>query len=188
MGIDGSGWEWVGSLFSKVQKSYRTHRNARFYKTNCFSLVPTTNVILCSMLLPGPVFISTESISQYLNYVGLLHREMGFPNPLTDNWVLSSVLTGIRRILGTPPMPRLIRIQSRLNLNSSRHASFWAICLTAFFGLFRKSHLLPVSVSAFDPKRQFIRSDFVFKDCLRTVLCIFMCAGAKLFSLVSALY
>ena len=118
-------------------------------------------------------FLLPQSISQYLNYVGLLHREMGFPNPLTDNWVLSSVLTGIHRILGTPPMPRLPmtvnilrRIRSRLNLNSSRHASFWAICLTAFFGLFRKSHLLPVSVSAFDPKRQFLRSDFVFKDCV----------------------
>ena len=127
---------------------------------------PTMGTLLARFLLP-------QSISQYLNYVGLLHREMGFQNPLTDNWVLSSVLTGIRRILGTPPMPRLPmtvnilrRIRSRLNRNSSRHASFWAICLTAFFGLFRKSHLLPVSVSAFDPKRQFLRSDFVFKDCV----------------------
>ena len=115
-------------------------------------------------------FLSPSSICQYLNYVGLLHREMGFLTPLADNWVLSSVLKGIRRILGTPPMPRLpitvnilIGIRSRLNLNSSRHASFWAVCLTAFFGLFRKCHLLPVSASAFDPKRQFIRSDFIFK-------------------------
>ena len=41
--------------------------------------------------------------------------------------------------------------------------SIHASCLTAFFRLFRKCHVLPVSASAFDPKRQFIRSDFIFK-------------------------
>ena len=56
----------------------------------------------------------------------------------------------------------LLGIYSRLNLNCSRHASFWAICLVSFFGLFRKAHLLPVSTTAFNPKQQFTRSDFWF--------------------------
>ena len=66
---------------------------------------------------------------------------MGFSNPLTDNWVVSSLLTGMRRVFGVPVQSRLpitvqllMRIRTRLNLNSSRHASFWAICLTAFLG------------------------------------------------------
>ena len=63
--------------------------------------------------------------------------------------------------------------------------SIRASCLTAFFGLFRKCHLLPVSASAFDPKSQFIRSDFIFKD---NVIYIFMCGGVKLYSLVSTPY
>ena len=108
-------------------------------------------------------------MSLYINFVGLLHKEYGIPNPLSDNWVLTSVIKGIRRTLGVPPSPRLpitvpllFRIRSRLNLNCSKHASFWAICLVAFFGLFRKSHLLPESEAKFDPRKMFTRSDFSF--------------------------
>ena len=113
-------------------------------------------------------FLLPQSVCQYLNVVGLLHRDMGLPNPLLDNWTLSAVLKGIKRVLGVPPVPRLpitpdilLRIRSRLNLNCSRHASFWAICLVSFFGMFRKSHLLPISPAQFDPVRQFTRADFV---------------------------
>lgn len=116
-------------------------------------------------------FLLPQSVCQYINFVGLLHREMGYANPLKDNWILSSVLKGIRRTFGVPPTPRLpltpdilIRIRSRLNLNFSMHASFWAICLVAFFGLFRKSHLLPESGPKFSPARQFTRSDFCYSE------------------------
>ena len=61
---------------------------------------------------------------------------------------------------GSPSPPILLLIRSRLNLNNSFHASFWDICLTAFFGLFRKSHLLPDSATAFNPKRCLTRADF----------------------------
>ena len=107
------------------------------------------------------------SVCQYLNFVGLLHKELGLPNPLLDNWFLSSVLKGIKRIHGVPPTPRepmtirlLFQIRGRLNLNNSHHASFWAICLTSFFGLFRKAHLLPISSKSFSPVTQFTRNDF----------------------------
>ena len=45
----------------------------------------------------------------------------------------------------------LLGIKSKLNARHSFDASFWAICLTAFYGLFRKSHLLPLSNRTFDP-------------------------------------
>ena len=49
-----------------------------------------------------------------------------------------------------------------LNINNTYDASFWAICLVAFFGFFCKSHLLPVSGKLFDPNKQFSRSSFLF--------------------------
>ena len=114
-------------------------------------------------------FLLPQSVSVYVSFVGLYHKELGLPNPLTDNWTLSTVLRGIKRTLGAPPQPRLpmttdilVRIHGFLNLMDSKHASFWAICLVSFFGLFRKSHLLPASVSEFSPLTFLTRSDFSF--------------------------
>jgi len=151
-----------------TQASYRTHRKC--YLSFCqmlnLPLVPASTNILCLYSAYLARFLVPQSVCLYLNFVGLLHREYGFPNPLLDNFVLKSVLNGMRRLKGSPPKPMLpitphilLLIRRQLNLSNSFHASFWAICLTAFFGLFRKSHLLPVS--KFDPLQQFTRADFI---------------------------
>ena len=49
----------------------------------------------------------------------------------------------------------LLQHHDRLNLESSIEASFWAICLVAFYDMFRKSH--PTS---FDPRKQLTKADF----------------------------
>lgn len=156
-----------------TKSSYRTHYATyrKFCDLMSMSLVPASNSFLCLYAAYLARFLLPQSVCQYINFVGLLHREMGFPNPLSHNWILSTVLKGIKRTLGKPPQPKLpilpdllICMRSRLNLNCSRHASFWAICLVAFFGLFRKAHLLPHSDASFDPKRQFTRSDFVYSS------------------------
>ena len=54
----------------------------------------------------------------------------------------------------------LLQLHGRLKLTSSADASFWAICLVAFYGMFRKSHLLPVSPALFDPRKQLTKADF----------------------------
>ena len=54
----------------------------------------------------------------------------------------------------------LLQLHNRLNLESSIEASFWAICLVAFYGMFRKSHLLPMSPTSFDPRKQLTKADF----------------------------
>ena len=152
-----------------TKRTYRTHQRAytKFCELMKVPLVPASSTLLCMYAAYLARFLLPRSVCLYLNFVGLLHKEFGFINPLSDNWALSTVLTGIKRVLGTPPKPRLpisidlLRgIRSRLNLNSSRHASFWAICLVSFFGLFRKSHLLPVSAHTFNPKQLFTRADF----------------------------
>jgi len=113
--------------------------------------------------------LKPSSIRCYLNIIGLLHKEFGLPNPLQQNWQLSSLLTGIKRTLGSPPrqtlpitIDLLQKLYTLLNLNSSMDASFWAICLVAFFGMFRKSHLLPSSETSFDPTKQLTKADFAF--------------------------
>ena len=44
----------------------------------------------------------------------------------------------------------LLQLHDRLDLGNSADASLWAICLVAFYRMFRKSHLLPVLASSFD--------------------------------------
>lgn len=152
-----------------TKRSYRTHQKTyhKFCGILRVPVVPASTSTLCLYAAYLARFLLPQSVCNYLNYVGLLHREFGLHNPLSDNWVVTSVMRGIKRTLGVPPKPRLpitipllYRIRSRLNLACSKHASFWAICLVSFFGLFRKAHLLPDSMQVFDPKRMFTRADF----------------------------
>ena len=54
----------------------------------------------------------------------------------------------------------LSQLHDRLNLANSTDASFWATCLVAFYGMFRKSHLLPMAPHLFDPRKQLTKADF----------------------------
>ena len=129
---------------------------------------PISSDMLCLYVAYLARSLKASSVPLYLNFVSLFHKELGLPNPITGNWLISSTLTGLRRLQGTPPVPKLpvtttmlVSIRARLNLTLSLHASFWAICLTAFFGLFRKSHLLPVSSSKYTVTIHFCKADFI---------------------------
>jgi len=106
------------------------------------------------------------SIPKYLNILRILHRELGFPNPLDDNWFLNTVLKGIKRDKGSvvkrklPITPAiLLGIRSQLHLQEPKDILFWAVCLVAFFGLFRKSNLLPATCHGFSTLKQLTRGD-----------------------------
>ena len=78
-------------------------------------------------------------------------------------------MVGIKHVKGgdlsqkLPITPHILfGIYNKLNLHHSFDATFWAICLTAFYGLFRKSHLLPMSQAQFEPSKQFTFQDFSF--------------------------
>ena len=133
------------------------------------SSVPATSSTICLYAAFLARSLKFSSIKQYLSIIGLLYKEFGLPNLLLDNWHLSSLLTGIKQVMGNAPLQKLpitldiLRsIFGQLNLNCSVDASFWAICLVAFFGMFRKSHLLTMSSGSFDPVRQFTKADFRF--------------------------
>jgi len=163
-------WRYQQCMFStSTKKAYMTHQSTYFKFCSLINCepVPAPTKQLCMYSAYLARFLLPQSIYCYLNYISLLHKASGFPNPLSDNWTLTSVLKGIRRVYGVPPRPRLpmttailLKLRSCLNLNCSLHASFWATCLVSFYGLFRKSHLLPDSARLFDSSKQFTRQDF----------------------------
>ena len=60
----------------------------------------------------------------------------------------------------TPITPVLLRkILARLDVSVSLDATVWAVCLTIFYGLLRKSNALPDN---FDPKKHLRRRDIHF--------------------------
>lgn len=110
-----------------------------------------------------------SSIRQYLNIVRLLHLEAGLPNPLENNWYVSSILKGVKRVKGDTAAQKLPitvdilkGILTKLNLFDGFDRSFWAACLVAFFSFFRKSNLLIQSHDAFDPSRHLCAADAQF--------------------------
>ena len=73
-------------------------------------------------------------------------------NPLSNNWFLDVVLKGIKRDKAHPPVRKLpitptilLGIKRLLDINKPADIMFWAACVVAFFGFFRKSNLLPRS-------------------------------------------
>ena len=46
--------------------------------------------------------LAFSSICQYLNVIHLLHLEAGLSNPLDNNWYVSSILKGVKRVRGYP--------------------------------------------------------------------------------------
>lgn len=108
-----------------------------------------------------------SSIPGYMNVIRLIHLDAGFPNPLLKNFEIEMISRGIRRSLGKPPVQKLpisikmlIDIFSLLNMDVGADRAFWAASLVAFFGMLRKSTLLPMSVS--DHTDHFLlRSDIV---------------------------
>jgi hypothetical protein len=120
-------------------------------------------VTYCSYLARS---LSASSIPAYLNVIRLLHVEAGLPNPLQNNWEISSIQKGISRLMGKPPTQKspvtvkiLLDLYSTLD-GSSADIAFWAACLVAFYGFLRKSTLLP-DQSALKSGKYIARADLI---------------------------
>ena len=113
--------------------------------------------------------LSASSFPTYLNAVRMLHLENGLPDPTKNNFHLATTLRGIKRAKGLtvsqkkPITPQiLLALRNQLNLDNPWHATFWAVCLVAFFGLLRKANLLCRGSTQFNPSKHLRREDFVF--------------------------
>ena len=134
------------------------------------SPIPASLHTICQYVAFSARSLKFTSISNYLNIIALLHKEFGLTNPLTDNWAIKSLLTGVKRAKASTVKQKLpitidilLGIFNIINLHNSFDASFWPICLISFYGLFRKSHLLPISGNKFDPQTQLSQSSFKFQ-------------------------
>ena len=131
--------------------------------------VLATSETLCRYVAHLAQRLKYRSIKQYINIVRILHVSWGLPNPLASDYHLGLTLRGIRRDLGdivlrkepiTPGL--LLAILRHLDLWIPLHASAWAACLLMFFGLLRRSNVLPDTRLSFDPVRHLRRSDALF--------------------------
>ena len=167
--------------------------DVHFYRTNSFapstsktySVHQLTYLDFCTKIGIAPVPISQadlgryiaylsrklsfSSIRHYLNIVRLLHLENGHANPLSNNWYITSILKGVRRVKGDACAQKLLitlellrSIFLTLNLHSSFDRAFWAACLVGFFSFFRKSNLLIQSPELFDPSKHLCVHDVEF--------------------------
>ena len=145
----------------------------RAYLTFCvyygYQPLPASTITLSRYAAFLARSLSASSIPAYLNIVRILHLEHGLEDPTTNNFHLATTLRGIRRCKGctvsqkqpiTPAM--LLVIKSHLNLADPVHVTFWAVCLTGFFGLLRKANMLLKGVAKFNPLKHLRRSDIVF--------------------------
>ena len=163
-------YHYRSRVFAESTKgTYRTYREAyfRFCELIDCAPIPATTYLICQYAAYLARTHKATSIRNYLGIINLLHKEFDLPNPIQDNWQVTSLLRGIKRVKGGEVAQKLpittsilLGIKSKLNARHSFDASFWAVCLTAFYGLFWKSHLLPLSNGTFDPNKQFQFSDF----------------------------
>ena len=147
------------------------------YKCHLFSLkkycedtgqcaVPVATHTLCRYAAYLADKLSFNSIPKYLNIVRILHLEASLPNPLHQNWVLNSVLTGIKRHKGASVQQKLpitpailLKIRATLHLEQPRDIVFWCVCVVAFYGLLRKSNILPNGRRAFNAEIHLTRNN-----------------------------
>ena len=97
----------------------------------------TRTICLYAALLAHSLQFS--SINNYLGIIALLHKEFNLSDPLSNNWVLKSLLSGIKRVKGNTikqKLPITLHILSCIhqviNLCTSYDSSSWAVCLVAF--------------------------------------------------------
>jgi len=153
MELDNAVKQYLSCAFAdNTKKAYKTHRNSyiNFCTRFGYSAVPASSTTLCRYAAYLAQKLKFGSIKQYLNIVRILHAEWGLPNPILNDFALNCTLKGIRRCLGDtvnrkqPITPILLRkLLSKLNLKASLDATVWAVSLCMFFGLLRKSNVMP---------------------------------------------
>ena len=124
-----------------TKASYRTHRTSylRFCEHIGYPTLPAQSSHFCKYAAFLAGSLKAASIPNYLNIIGILHKEFNLPNPLLDNSPLQSLLTDCLGLSGSkvcplaqkrPITPRILgHIYLHLNMRSSFDASFRALCL-----------------------------------------------------------
>ena len=104
-----------------------------------------------------------------MNIIRIMHREVGADNPLADDYYITMTLRGARRQLGDNPVRKrpitpemLHNILRNINIGNPTHAAVWAAALLMFYGLLRRSNVIPTTATTFNPQLHFRRKDATF--------------------------
>ena len=170
--LDSEVASWLSQCYAASTKTtYASHRQA--YLNFCLSTgctpVPATTTNICRFVAFLGRSKSYNSVKQYLNIVRVIHLELNLPNPLLANYMVKSVLQGMRRVKGDAQLQKepfspeiLLRIRSCLQLHSVADAQFWAALLACFFGLMRVGSVCVKSLTTVVSPHILARKDFSF--------------------------
>ena len=129
--------------------------------------LPVTSLLACRYVAFLSDRLCFNSIRQYLSILRLLSLEAGLPNPLLEDWHLSTVLKGLKRELGAEVVKKspvtlelLLRFRSVLSVHSSLDRVVWGAWLLMFFCFIRKSNGFPPSAKGFNKAKHLSRCDF----------------------------
>ena len=155
-------WFFSGTLESVLAKDlqyevfyYRSHtfsENTEWTYKSCLDsytrfclfmnipAVPATTHNICIYVAFLARSMKPTSIKQYVSTIGLLHKEFGLANPLTDIHFLYSLFRGIKRVRGDSHVQKLpitvdtlFRLFRLIYLKSSFHSSFWGVLSYCLF-------------------------------------------------------
>ena len=160
-----------------TSKNLRVQWRAYFLFCEFYGLkpIPTTTETLCLYgQFLGRSFRSVESVKNYISGIKSLHYILDIKFPLENKVQLELMLKGMARKSSHMPnralpiTPQILNDMLKfLNLGNAEDATFWCCILFMFFLMARKSNMVPVSVSDFDPDKQLLRQDIViFKGVL----------------------
>ena len=114
---------------------------------------------------------SHNTVQSFLSGVRKLHLIFQLPDKSFSDYILKMTMQGLSRMCqhikkqAAPVTPDILeKIHAVLDFEKESDAVFWAVCVFAFFLLFRKSNLLPDTAAGFNPDHQLARRDLVITD------------------------
>ena len=147
----------LSHLCRAAKALYHTHRTSylQFCEHMGYPPLPAQSSHFCQYAPFLARSLKATSIPNYLNIIGILHKEFNLPNPLLDNSPLQSLLADCLGLSGSkecplaqkqPITPSILgHIFLYLNMRSSFDASFRAICLVIIVVCFARA-ILPFNL------------------------------------------
>ena len=132
-----------------------------------FHPVPVSVEILClySQFLANRMK-APETVKNYINGVRVLHLLLDQPVGAFKSFEYQVTIRGIARLKqhqpkqAAPVTLKLLQSMSKhVKQSEPRLVVVWAAVLVAFFGLLRKSNLVPDTIDNFNPNKQLCRGD-----------------------------
>lgn len=158
------------STYDNIKVQWRTFLTFCIYFGLEF-LPASLNTICIYVQFLSRSFKAVESIKNYVNGVKIMHLINDHKFPHLESFSYKLTIKGITRIKShlpnrtLPVTPEiLLEIFEHMQMEDQLDITFWSLFLIAFFMFSRKSNLVPISTSKFDPKKQLCRKDFEIHD------------------------